>query len=240
MDPIGANIPPELEKIFDRLREEVMWLQVHWTIYDQLFNHSELRYKMVYECSPWAAYCIQNALETEIVMSLSRLTDDPGSGDQERLSFQQFHTYLEKSNEKEIAEKLRDRMRNINQKKEPIRDHRNKRLAHLNKRIAMKEDPSPDPLSARLLEEALKAFQAYLSEFQHYYQVDTDFRYDIPITYEGDALVSVLQNGLRLRELIKERKISPVERCRGEWSDVLKEKHKTLPASNPKIFPRRT
>jgi hypothetical protein len=233
-----TGIPPELEKIFNRLQEEVMWLLVHWTIYDQLFNHSALRYKMMYECSPWAAYCIQNALETEILMSLSRLTDDPGSDDQERLSFQQFHAHLEQGSEKKLAEKLRSKMRSINQGKEPIREHRNARLAHLNRKIAMGEDPSPDPLSVELLEKAIQAFHDYMSTFQSYFEPDTEFRYDVPITYAGDALISTLQNGLRLREMIDEQKISPTERREGKWKDVLKEKSSTSSPNNPKIFPR--
>lgn len=233
-----SGIPPELEKAFEALNEEVMWLQVCWTIYEQLFNDSPLRYKMVYECSPWASHCIQNALETEILMFLSRLTDKPDSRGKERFSVQQFHTHLEQSGKKDLAEKLRSKIKIIRKECEPIREHRNTRLAHLDRKIRMNEDPGPDPISVEILEKAIKAFQEYVNVFQHYYQPDTEFRNDAPITYAGDALVSVLLNGLRLRELIKEKKISPMERCRGEWGDVFKEKPGPKPANNPKIFLR--
>jgi hypothetical protein len=89
-----SKVPSEIEKIFKSLHDEAMWLQANWTIYSQIFNHSKLRYEMVYECSALSAYCIQNAFESEIVMSLSRLTDKPGAGDEEKLSFQQFHALL--------------------------------------------------------------------------------------------------------------------------------------------------
>ncbi|MDQ7785775.1 MAG: hypothetical protein RDU20_23035 [Desulfomonilaceae bacterium] len=227
---IMGTVPSKIEKLFNRLHEEAMWLQANWAIYDQLFNRSELRYKMVYECSALAAYCVQNALETEIVMSLSRLTDEPGSGDEERLSFQQFHAFLEKSTEKKLAEKLRSKIKTIRKECELIRKHRNTRLAHLNKKIAIKEDPGPDPLPIEHMEKAIKAFQEYFSAFQHHYQPDTEFTYDIPVTYAGDALISVLKHGLRLRELIDEKKLAPVERRGGKWKDVLTEKPKVSPA----------
>lgn len=102
----------------------------------------------------------------------------------------------------------------------------------------MKEDPGPAPLPIEHMEKAINAFQEYLSAFQHHYQPDTEFAYDVPVTYAGDAFVSVLKNGLRLRELIHDEKVSPDERRGGKWRDVLSKKPKVSPASTSKIFPR--
>lgn len=232
-----SEIPTDLKEMLERLHNEGMELMAHFAIYNQLFNHSKKRYEIVNKCSPMAIYFIQNALENEILMSLSRLTDEPKQGEQERLTFQQFHRCLEQSGETKTAEKLRSKMKAIRRDTELIRKHRNTRLAHLDYKILRGEDPRPDPLSIEDMEKAIEAFQEYFSEFQHCYDPNTDNSYDLPATRGGDALFIVLLHGLLYRKAADEKRIPWME-IPDEWKEACETKPITPPGT-PKIFMKR-
>jgi hypothetical protein len=232
-----SEIPPDLKEMFERLHDEGMELMAHFAVYDQLFNHSEKRYEIVHKCSPIAIYFIQNALENEILMSLNRLTDKPGVGRKESLSFPQFHLRLVQSGEENVVEKLRAKIRAIRKTTELIRKHRNTRLAHLNRKIVMKEDPGPDRLSVEHMEKAIKAFQEYFSEFQNCFDPKTEHRYDLPVTVGGDALFIVLLHGLLYRKGVEEGKFAYME-IPDEWKEACESKPITPPGP-PKVFIKR-
>jgi hypothetical protein len=233
-------MPQDIQKTLRRLQQEFHWLLAHWAIYDQLFNASESTYKMLQSCSREAFGCIQNSLETEIIMSLSRLTDVPKQpkGDNERLSFWKLRSQITKSAEKDLSRKLREPFKTIEDGTRQIREHRDKRLAHLSSKVAIGEQLVLDRIPVRTIEDAIKALGDVMSTVLHHYQPDTEFKYDVPVSYEGGELVSLLRDGLRLRELIEEKKLSPEERKKGKWIDDRKEPANKGPSKDSIIFLR--
>jgi len=211
------GIPASLQVIFEKIKAQALWLTVHWTIYKELFNHSKERFEMLHECDPAAFWSFQIALETEILMSLSRLTDLPGKGDKEVLSFERLHRAIADCGERELARVLRSTHKDLRKKCKRIRDHRNTRLAHLDLKISMNEGPTLDPISVRMIEDAVASIHGYMGTFEHHYRPDTEFQYEVGIRASGKALISVIKNGMRFQELVKEKKIDPAERRKGKW-----------------------
>jgi hypothetical protein len=215
-------IPSEIAEIFVKLEEQVLWLLLHWQVYSQLFNHSKQRRRMLKECANIAFFSFEIGLESEILMSLSRLTDEPLSGDKERLSFEKLHSQIRAAREDELSRKLRVLIKDIRNKCDKIRDHRDNLLAHLNFNINMRKVPTPDLATASDIEAAIKSVAQYMNTIQeHYGQKSTNYDFVAGIsTQDGDALITWLKMGLRLDELIREKKICVTERREGKWKDV--------------------
>jgi hypothetical protein len=122
--------------------------------------------------------------------------------DKEVLSFQQFHASIG-HNDHQLAKKLRGTIKKIRKKREEIREYRNKRLAHLDLKTVLAESPSPDPVTLQMIDEAITYLHEYMSSFEQHYEPDTEFIYEtnFMVNSAGDALVAILQNGLRFEAL---------------------------------------
>ncbi|MEW6348148.1 MAG: hypothetical protein AB1646_03745 [Thermodesulfobacteriota bacterium] len=228
-----GNIPQDVDDIFRRLEKEVWWLQIHWKTYHQLFNHSKSRFQMLHECCDAAFSCIRNALETEILMSLCRLTDD----DKDVLSLKKLHGQIGKNGQEELGRKLRGTWKCILKKRQQIEEHRNNRLAHLNREIALNERPGPGPIMAKELEGAITALQEYLSTIRSHFTQAPAFASDVLTVGDGETLVSLIRDGLRLRELIREGKVCPKDVRGGKWADVWEEGSRKASAGDFLILP---
>jgi len=203
---MSNSIPQVLAGKFERMKKEVFLLQIHRQIYHQLFHHSQERIDILNRCGHEVFICLQISFETEMLMLLSRITDAPGIKDQQRLSFQQFHKLIEQSGDHALSKKLRNSIKKIRKKREELQDHRNKLLAHLDLKTAMEEGPSPDRVTLKKIDEAIAYLHEYMRTFEQHYQPDTEVIYETSflVNSAGDALVSILEKGLRAEELIGE------------------------------------
>jgi hypothetical protein len=204
---MSSIISTEVERKFDAMKREVALLQIHRNIYRQLFEHSHARADILDRCGREVFICLQISLETEMIMLLSRITDTPGEKDKERLSFQQFHSSIAR-NDHQLGKKLKDAIRKISKKREEIREYRNKRLAHLDLKT-MLEGPSPDPVTLRMIDEAITDLHEYMRTFEQHYEPEAGFIYDTSFLVKsaGDVLVSILENGLRFEELMERNQL---------------------------------
>lgn len=201
-----------LARKFEAMKKEVFLLQIHRAIYSQLFQHSPERADILDRCGREVFICLQMSLETEMVMLLSRITDDPGSKDKERLSFQQFHMLIEDKN-KQLAQKLRAIIKKIRKRRDKIREYRNKRLAHLDLKTVLGESPSPDPVTLQMVDEAIRDLHEYMRTFEQHYEPQAEFVYKTSFLIDsaGDALVSILENGLRFEALMERNQLESLK-----------------------------
>jgi hypothetical protein len=120
-----AKNPESLKSVFAKIKERAFLVQCHWKIYTDIFRHSELRTELLNECAPEAFISIKIALETEIIMSLSRLTDARGTDNEQKLSIEKLHEEIRKNGEVELQRKLRKKLKNIKDKCKEVRKYRN-------------------------------------------------------------------------------------------------------------------
>ncbi|MGO9116921.1 MAG: hypothetical protein ACLQPD_04835 [Desulfomonilaceae bacterium] len=215
-----GNIPDSIKDIFEKIKERAMLVQLHWKIYNDLFNRSQLRTDMLNECDPAFFSLFQIALVNEIIMSLSRLTDRPGTGDRQRLSFEKLHGAISISGDDAFSQDLKDKIENIREKCKKIREYRNNYLAHLDYRTIMHRLRSTDPVTIKMIGEAVEAFNDYMSTLEEHYQPGTEVKYAVSFTVSGDHIIWLLKNGLHLQELVDDHEISDSEFYRGKWRDA--------------------
>jgi hypothetical protein len=215
-----AEIPEPLKSVFEKIKERAFLVMCHWKIYTDIFRHSELRTELLNESAPEAFISIQIALETEIILALSRLTDERGKDNQQKLSLEKLHEEIKKSDEIALLRSLRTKLKDIKDKCEKIREYRNTYLAHLDFNTLMSRTPGPDSVTFNMIEEVIRAFNDYLSTFEQYYEPDTEFTYGVSFTTSGNALIEVLKYGLRLEELVEEGRIDHDEMRGGRWGEA--------------------
>jgi len=216
-----TRIPNDINQVFEELKREIIWLHGRWIIYRQLFAESRKRLDLLNECASSFFYIVQDVLYGEIQVSLSKLSDPAHSGKFKNLSLEQLQLQLEFYGDKHLATGNRLILDELHLKCEPFRLWRNKRLAHLDLDTAMKVSPDPLPgISRQMIEDALELIRRYMNQIEGQYDdSETAYQY-FAMRSDGDALVSVLRDGLRYRELSKEKVIPFDDRRHGKWHGV--------------------
>ena len=215
-----SDMPESIKDIFNELKNQVVWLHTKWENYRQVFGTSE-KLKLLDECAHAFFLIIHNALIDDVLMSLSKLTDPAGKKTKKHLSFEKLQKRVKKNCDHELASQLQAKLDDLKKKSEVIRTHRDKRLAHLDSEVAMKQGLNLDKISVKMVEEALALAGEYMNALEgHYYP--TEFLYEGGISSygDGDALVAILKDGLRLKELVRLDKSLGDNLFKGEWSDA--------------------
>jgi hypothetical protein len=201
-----TGIPPHIDDICKALDEQVKFLRFCWTVFDQIFDGSPRRSHLLNEVASTAFAVIGKALWTEIVMLICRLTDPATDSGQTRLSFEKLHSEIRKSGEDELAKKLRPLFKKINGRiRQQSKEYRNTRLAHLDFQFAMRGLDRVDLIHVGLVKEAIATFQDYFMTILTHYYPDRKLSFDSTISFGGDDLVAVLEDGMRFREAKKKR-----------------------------------
>ncbi len=213
-----SDMPESIKDIFDELKNQVIGVHTKWVNYRQLFGASDTRLKLLDKCAHAFFLIIHNALIVDVLMSLSKFTDPAGKGERKTLSFEQLQKQVKKNGDRELASKLSEILGKLKETSEEIQSYRNKRLAHLDLKIAMKR-AKLDKISVKMIEEVLALAGEYMNAIEgHYYQTEVLYEFGISSYGDGDALVAILKDGLRLKELVKLDKIPDDNLFKGEWS----------------------
>ncbi len=216
-----SQIPKAIDGVYRELQIEITWLHGRWIIYRQLFGKSKKRVDLLNECASAFFYIIQDVLLGEVQVSLSKLTDPATSGKFDNLSLEQLHARLAKYGDQQLTAQARSVLDQIHSKCKPFRAWRNKRLAHLDLTTAMKSKPDPLPgISRQMIEDSLELVRKFMNMIEGHYN-DSEVGYQHFIMHsDGEALLAMLQYGLRYEELLKEQKIPYDDWDQGNWHDA--------------------
>jgi len=215
-------IPEPIVDVYDELKIEVTWLHGRWIIYQQLFDESDRRIKMLNECASAFFYIIQDVLQGEVQVSLSKLTDPARTGTHDNLSLEQLQRRLEKHGDNGLAGHTRLILESLRMKCQPFREWRNRQLTHLDLSTSMKSSRNPLPdISRPMIEEALSLVRNFMNKIEaHYNNGEIGYEHFLFTSSDGDALLAVVRNGLRYEELVEEGVVPYDDWRRGKWKDA--------------------
>lgn len=213
-------IPPSINEVFSELKEEVIWAHGRWLIYRQLFLHSDKRIDLLNEVAAAFFYMIQNLLQEEVQITLSKLTDPARSGKNENLSLVQLQERIEEVGNRDLSARLRVLLDRLTAECSSCRAWRNKQLAHLDLKAALKILPDPLPaVTVEQIESALGIVREYLNELEYFY-TERQTGYDQFIMHsDGQALIAILKLGLRYDDLRKSGQISWDDSRESPWCE---------------------
>jgi HEPN superfamily AbiU2-like protein len=190
----------EIRKLFWLLHEEVLYLFYRWKIYQQLFGSGDENLDLLNRSGSNVFHLLQVLTEDNVYLTLSRLTDPEKSAGHDNLSLTYLLKKLEPTLSAELQKHVREGLDTLKEKTQSARDHRNKRIAHLDVSYAKKVEPL-SPVDQHELDETLGLLESIMREL-HRAISDADTRYKDPaIAYgcDGDHLLGVLRDAHQQR-----------------------------------------
>jgi len=139
----SQKMSPDLCDVHNALEQQVVWIIYKWTIYVELFSDKET-VDLLNTASPPTFRTVQDALFADTVMTLARMSDPPKSAGKDNLSFQRLKKIVGKDFPGPISKSCSALVDAFVDECEPLRDFRNRQLAHSDLQLSL--GVSADPL----------------------------------------------------------------------------------------------
>ncbi len=208
MSTVDPRIPKPVHQLWSALDTEVVWLHGRWIIYRQLFGTSAARVAILNQSAGTFFNVLQQTLLHDVQLSLSKLGDPAGSGSRTNLTVVALREEFKACGEHEVASKLEPLLAAFDVSCKQIRHRRNKWIAHFDRNalLGSKVKPLQGPSRAEI-EGALDALRACMNCVQLHY-LDSQTMYgDFVMDSDGEHLIIALMQGIRYRQLVKEKVI---------------------------------
>ena len=144
--------PSYFDEISDRLGEgELCELQDLWDMYNYLYVKDSKRAQNLLSKPRWGRFFwvrTENWMGSGIILSISRLTDRPKSGERQNLTLAALLDDTRLSGQ--LRCKLRCELKRIRKLVKKVRKRRNRVVAHSDERTALGKDPLPILKSAEI------------------------------------------------------------------------------------------
>jgi AbiU2 len=201
--------PSEIHELWVTLKAEVVWLHGRWIIYRQLYGTSQEHIDVLNRSASTFFNVLQKSLLNDVQLSISKLGDPAGTGTRRNLTLSALLGELERIGEKSLVGKLSAAILSFDAACTKLRHRRNKWIAHfdlntmIGSKVAPLEGPSRDEIEAALdaLREAMNCVELHYTESQTVYE-------QFVMNNDGRHLISTLEQGLRYRDLVKEKVIA--------------------------------
>ncbi len=198
-----ACMGEDLGKVFHALWQEVAWLHVKWGEYVELFGKKPSRIELMNKAAPRFFRIVQDLLWEGTLLHIARLTDHPSTAGKNNLTIQRLPELI---GDVELKAKLSGLVEKAIQSTEFCRDWRNRRIAHRDLNLAVKDGINPlKPASRKLVKEALTALVNVLNVVTLHYQKSDSFFEGCYGCDGAESLLYVIDDGLRSDEERKKR-----------------------------------
>lgn len=200
LDTLGPNLGP----VYHALYNECAWLHIKWRQYVELYGTKPERIKLLNQAASLFFRIIEDTLWDDILLHLSKLTESTGSGKKkQRLTIRRLPNLISDNEFRCEVDALVDSAVNA---AEFARDWRNRRIAHRNLALAIKEASTPLALaSRRQVKDAIGAVTRTLQRVHEFYFNSEILFGSIPEPNGAIDLLYVIQDGIRARENRRQR-----------------------------------
>lgn len=190
---------------YSALWQEVAGIHLNWGEFVELYGTKSTRLELVNRAAFSFFRMIRGSLWEGTLLHLARLTDPPYSGRKDRtnLTIQNLPELVDDAEaKKHVAELVKIAI----QETAFCRDWRNRRIAHTDLKLALREPAKPLAKAEKEhVEAALKAIVNAMNAVDQHF-TDSETRYDLLQPHHGAvALLYVLDDGLRAQERREER-----------------------------------
>lgn len=184
-------LSPELNRVFEAVEHEVVWLHGRWIIFRQLFITDEDRIQVLMKTASSLFRIIHYVLVDDVILAICRLTDPAKTmGNYNNCSMPQIVELLRSTNPR-LGDALDERYIELNAAADVFRSHRNKRIAHTDLDTVLSQNHLSD-LTVDQIEAVLEMIRGFMNEFRE--SLGTGYMaYEwFWMNSDGDALISAL------------------------------------------------
>lgn len=193
------QLPVDVERDFDALRKRVEEVHAYWAMIRELFSSGKERLQLLNESAGNFFFFVQRSFLDSLLLGLSRLTDDPGSGDRENLVLQRLATAIGKAGHRDLARRLRSQSKRINVAVAELRKYRDTVVAHSDRKTALGERQVVE-IPVQSVEQALSAVRDFMNEIDREFH-DTTRRYEwISFASGVSSLITLLEDAHEFRK----------------------------------------
>jgi hypothetical protein len=161
----------DVQDVFGDLCQEIAFLHAKWRFYLDLFTSPD-DVGFLNELALMSFQIIEESLRSDITMAICRLSDPAKSPGQQNLS---VAALVDKLPHIDGLDALRQ---DFDQKCQPVRKHRNKRVAHNDLRTALKPSENPLPNIGRLQIDSILSSAARLMSHVYQWCVEGELRFE--------------------------------------------------------------
>jgi len=172
LNGISERIPEEYRATFSHLSGEVLHIREKWHQYVGLFGYSQARIDLLNDAGRLFVWILHNLLVDDLILSLSRLLDRSESFDKTarakvpNLSFEYLNARLNRCGDAQLAIRLKTLLEKTKAAAGALQEHRHKRIAHNDRRVAIAEEDLLPPVSRGLIEKTIANAEEFLAEFE--------------------------------------------------------------------------
>jgi hypothetical protein len=182
-----------------RLNDEIAMVRNTWDQFAILFHSGRQRTEILNACAPWFFGLTQRVFLREVILGISRLTDPPTQQGHSNLVIKLLLDDPEVDRHRGLRRRLETAIDRAHVLAAPIRKHRDKYIAHLDHRTAVR-----DPLAV-LPGVRYAAFAATIRAIERAYNVhgravhDSDTSFSMTPMGDASALMRALETSERWR-----------------------------------------
>jgi hypothetical protein len=130
-------MPPDLSVIFRSLWEDVVRVHSEWDVFRRLYADGADTVDLLNKTAPGFFSIVQDALISSILLSIARLTDPKESAGKANLVLESLLEHLDERDHPGLKDIVTRKLTELRGACRPIRDDRNKRLAHTDRAVRM-------------------------------------------------------------------------------------------------------
>jgi hypothetical protein len=199
-----AAFPPGVGELFYEISTSVAHLHLNWNNYRSLFGTSPERVELL----NWAASSFFGLLDGillhDIVLAIARLMDPPRYRDRDRASLAHLIEELEPVLDTAMIDSLQEKLQELQTLCQPIRDIRNRVLAHEDLATVLNHHPDPLPgISRTYIEDVLERIRTFLNDTEEHFRGSTVGYQDTWSLDDGEALIRALESAREHEECRK-------------------------------------
>lgn len=187
----------ELGELHFLLWKDVTWLHIEWQEYRELFGKTESRIALMNETAPRFFVSLERVAFQDILLSLSRLADPPGTGGQQNLTFLRFPKLIHDTS---LRKQCNSALDEFSVKSRFARDWRHRRYAHRELDHAAGAEAHPLAHASRAsVEAALESARRVMNLLElHYQRNSVGYEHSIGSHGGVSSLLWFLDSGLEV------------------------------------------
>lgn len=208
--------------VFHGLKKETLTLHAEWILYRQLYATNLKRIELLNESAPFFFQVVHALLIDDVALTLCKLTEPSRTRSFENLTIARLVECVEGDGLLPLAAALRAKADELHEQCAPFRAHRDKRIAHLDLRHALRVPKEPlHGLSRAEIEATLAALRDLLNAYEGERLGKTTFYEEIvPFGSDGNALISRLKEADAYRAAELGGRVERQMWKRGDYGDA--------------------
>lgn len=212
-----SDLPVDVKEIFGPLSNEILWINAGWNRFKKIYCGDEeslemdpRRIELLTAVASTFFGELQGTLLDSVVLGISRLLDPKEMGPYENFVLERLEDRVRERGDVGLANQLAEERNDLKDYCEPLRDNRDKKIAHWDRDF---DAPGTIDLRPDRIEGALSKVADFMNKVKvHYTSAETGYQAPI-VTGDADALIVALKKAVDYDDAVDEGEI-PRDRLR--------------------------